>query len=182
MLIRTVQDLDLSIVPESLRKDYVYKECIRLATQSRSENQRYGAVIRVRSSFPHLGAGFNHRLPKGETCPFKTSFFLHAEADAIRDALTRWHFIHLAGATLYVAGFLPRERRPLIRKRNKLSMGSCPSCAKLYLQYGLEVAIPSSIGWVRRSGLEALQTAQVTEGYLKREGISKRDFRKSICR
>src|SRR5262245_66438821 len=96
----------------------MWLRCLELACNSRSENQRYGAVVVLDGKV--IGEGWNRLLGKGEPFPFKTTFFLHAERAAIGDALLRTGRKDLSGATIYVAGFLMPDARVLVRRLNAL--------------------------------------------------------------
>jgi hypothetical protein len=174
----SMTDLDLGFVPRGVLKDPLWQECMNLALRSGSENQRYGALV-VRGG-KIVGWGWNRLLKKGEPFPFKTTFFLHAERAAIGNAMLALESQDLGQAVVYVAGFLVRERHPLIRRSSRVNAGSCSQCAMLYVKHNLSVALMSEHGWVVLDGSEALQNALKNAQILKDRGISKREFRQEI--
>jgi hypothetical protein len=171
-------DLDLNFVPASAQKDALWQECMQIALKSGSENQRYGSLVKLGGKT--IGQGCNRLLKKGEPFPFKTTFFLHAERAAIGKAMQTVNSLDIGGAVVYVAGFLVRERHPLIRRTDKINAGSCVQCAKLYLKHNLSVALMTEDGWVKLDAEVALQNALNNAQILKERGISKRDFRREI--
>jgi hypothetical protein len=175
----SISDLDLGFVPEIARNDLLWQQCMNLALKSGSENQRYGAL--VVSGGKIIGEGWNRLLKKGEPFPFKTTFFLHAERAAIGKAMLSLDRQDLGLAVIYVAGFLVRERHPLIRRSSNVNAGTCCQCAKLYVKHNLSVALMSENGWIELSGTDALQNALKNAQTLKDRGISKREFRQEIC-
>ena len=128
-----------------------------------------------------IGEGWNRLLGRNEPFPFKTTFFLHAERSAIGSALEKIDAKSLEGATVYVAGFLPRERRPLVRKMSMIHTGACAQCARLYMRFGLKVAYMAADGWMRKDARTALADAQNNEQAIRKAGISKKEFRKAMC-
>lgn len=175
------EDLDLSLVPKALLSDVKWRWCISLALKSRSEDQRYGAVVYEPFTLSVYGRGYNRRLGKGEPCPFRTSFFLHAEADALRAALLHGMERLSRPCNIAVAGFMVKTRRPFIRRRTKLHEGSCAKCARLYVQYGLTPTLITEDGWVELSATTVLENAERTLARLRREGTSLREHRARIA-
>ena len=175
----TIQDLNLSFVPQVTSQDPLWQRCINLALRSGSENQRYGALV-VRNG-KIIGQGWNRLLKKGEPFPFKTTFFLHAERAAIGDAMFAQTPDTICGAVVYVAGFLVKERHPLVRRAAMINMGTCVQCARLYANHNLSVAFMSETGWIHLSGPKALQNAEMNAHILKERGITRRQFRQEIC-
>lgn len=174
----SMSDLDLSFVPEIALQDSLWKECMQLALKSGGKEQRYGAL--VVSGGKIVGRGWNRLLKKGEPFPFKTTFFLHAERAAIGNAMITLKTEDLSSAVVYVAGFLVRERHPLIRRASKIDAGTCSQCARLYVKHGLSVALMSEHGWVKLSGEKSLQNSLNNAQILKARSISKREFRQEI--
>jgi len=173
-------DLDLSFVPSVVRCDSLWQRCISLALQSRSEDQRYGAVV-LDCNSQMLGSGHNRRLGRGEPCPFRTSFFLHAETDALRHTLLTHREEVIHGARLAVAGFMVRTRRPFIRRQATLHEGSCVRCARLNVRYGVSPLIITEEGWKELPNTTALENAERTLAYLRTSGTSLREHRMRIA-
>lgn len=169
----------MSFVPPVVFRDLRWHQCIRMALQSKSKDQRYGAVL-VLPTGANGGRGRNRRLGRDEPCPFKTSFFLHAEADAIRSALITLGREKVRGSTVYIAGFLPPERRPLIRRLHMIDRGSCLSCATLYVRYDLSVAVMTEYGWEVLPPERALWNAKCNKTRDSRNGMTRREFRRFI--
>lgn len=174
-----IDDLELGIAPDCVREDLLWQRCLSLAFKSRSEDQRYGALVVVNGQV--VGEGWNRLLKKGEPFPFKTTFFLHAERAAIGDAMRFLGTEEISGATVHVAGFLVRERRPLIRRSSMIDKGTCTQCARLYVRHGLSVALMSQDGWVELKGEKALLNALENASILRARGIGRRQFRTEIC-
>jgi hypothetical protein len=173
-------DLDYSFVPQGIRNDDRFQLCLRLALQSGGKNQRYGALV-VRDDTILGSGGCNRLLKKGEPFPFKTTFFLHAERAAIGSAIMECGTQCISGATVYVGGLFVDSKRPQIRRANMTDKGSCVQCARLYVRFGLSVAFMSEDGWVKLSGQESLTNALRNSASIKAAGISKAQFRRSIC-
>lgn len=174
--ILTLAELDLTAVPDYVFKDAYWQKCIELALRSRSENQRFGSL--VVSGERIIGEGWNRLLGKGEPFPFKTSFFLHAEKDAIGNAILNVGEENIINAAVYVAGFFVKERKPIIFRR---PTNTCTSCTKLYLRFGLEAAYLTLNGWITRSGKQAYQFALENQRIRKEKGLSIRQLRKELA-
>jgi hypothetical protein len=155
------------------------------AVQGRGKEQRYGALCVSGNSV--LGGGRSRLLGKGEPFPFKTTFFLHAERSAVGAALVNGQLsdttggADLQGAIVYVAGFLVKERRPLIRRAGFENMCTCVQCAKLCCRFGLSVAIMSEHGWVLSTGEENLKHASANMAMLRQRKVGTTEFRSIIC-
>jgi tRNA(Arg) A34 adenosine deaminase TadA len=100
-----IADLNLGIIPQAVRDDALWLRCMALACRSRSEKQRYGAIVILNGQV--VGEGWNRLLQKGEPFPFRTTFFLHAERAAIGQAIQHLGSLEsIHGASVLVAGLL----------------------------------------------------------------------------
>jgi hypothetical protein len=180
-----LNDLNLSIVPKAILQDPIWRQCLDWAVQGRGKEQRYGALCIKGNKI--LGGGRSRLLGRDEPFPFKTTFFLHAERSAVGSALLNLESkrtkdsANLAGATIYVGGFLVKERRPLIRRAGFETMCTCVQCAKLCCRFGLSVAIMTEHGWVLSSGEENLHYASENLAMIRRRKVSTTEFRSIIC-
>ena len=180
-----VKDLDLTIVPAHALTDPIWQKCMDWAVQGRGKEQRYGALCIGNERI--LGGGRSRLLGKKEPFPLKTTFFLHAERSAVGSALLNLGITRttgsdiLQGATIYVAGFLVKERRPLIRRAGFETMCTCVQCPKLCCQFGLNVAIMTEHGWVQFTGPENLANATANLSMIRQKNLSTTDFRRLIC-
>ncbi|MBX4190398.1 hypothetical protein KW791_03845 [Candidatus Parcubacteria bacterium] len=168
-------DLDLSFVPAVVAQDPHWIKCIELALRSKSEDQRYGSLIILNNHI--IGEGWNRLLKKSEPFPFPTSFFLHAEIAAIGEAIGRNSEKGIAGATVYVAGFFVKSRRPLILKH---ITNTCVNCTKKYPRFKLNAAFISRFGWVQFSGEKAYQNALDNQKLRKEQKLSAGQLRMNI--
>ncbi len=107
-----------------------------LAGRSRDPSSQFGAVI-VGAGNRVLGCGFNGPPPQindaavpWDERPAKYGFIIHAEENAILDALGRNPAERLAGSTLYVTGF------------------PCPGCVLRAIRAGVELVAYDRAGRV----------------------------------
>jgi hypothetical protein len=181
----SLKDLNLGIVPALALKDPIWQKCMGWAVQGRGKEQRYGALCVKGSKI--LGGGRSRLLGRSEPFPFKTTFFLHAERSAVGAALLNQQSLgttgstDLAGSIIYVAGFLVKEKRPLIRRAGFENMCTCVQCAKLCCRFGLSVAIMTEHGWVLATGEENLHHASANLAMIRRRKVSTTEFRTIIC-
>jgi hypothetical protein len=180
-----LEDLDLSIVPAFILRDRIWQECMRWATQGRGKEQRYGALcIRGREI---LGGGRSRLLGRNEPFPYKTSYFLHAESAALGAALLNLqsqastNSVDVSGATIYWAGFLVKDRIPLIRRAGFENMCSCVRCPALLTRFGVNLAIMTEHGWNLFTGEENLFYAKKNAKLIRERNLSTTEFRRIIC-
>jgi hypothetical protein len=181
----SLNDLNLGIVPAAALKDPIWQKCMDWAVLGHGKEQCYGALCMKGNKI--LGGGRSRLLGRSEPFPFKTTFFLHAERSAVGAALLNLQSHHttssadLSGSIIYVAGFLVKERRPLIRRAGFENMCTCVQCAKLCCRFGLSVAIMTEYGWVISTGEENLSHASVNLAMIRRRKVSTTEFRSIIC-
>lgn len=107
-----------------------------LAARSKDPSSQFGAVI-VGPGNRVLGVGFNGPPPQlvddavpWEERPAKYAFIVHAEENAILDALDKNAAERLVGSTLYVTGF------------------PCPGCVLRAIRAGVELVVWDRAGRV----------------------------------
>lgn len=107
-----------------------------LAARSKDPSSQFGAVI-VGDGNRVLGCGFNGPPPQiadagvpWDERPAKYGFIVHAEENAILDALDKNPSERLAGSTLYVTGF------------------PCPGCVLRSIRAGVELVVWDRAGRV----------------------------------
>ena len=170
-------NLNLSGIPDDIIKDKLWLRCMEWALQSRSKDQRYGALVILNGEI--IGEGRNRRRGEKEKFPFKSSYFIHAEQSAVADAIKNRGEEGIDGATVYVAGILVPDKRPLVRKDSRRG-SSCRVCTPLYPKYNLSIAFISALGWITYSGVDAFQNALDNGKHMKDKNMKIRDFRKSV--
>lgn len=168
-------DFDLSIVPDVIRSDSYWQRCMELALCGSSKDQRFGSL--VVSDGQIIGEGRNRLLGRDEKLPFRSSFFLHAEKDAIADAIRKRGEDGVYGSTIYVAGFFVLERRPIIFSSPN---NTCVTCTQLYVRFGFNAAFAAKSGWVFYSGEEAYKKAVKNSRIRRGKGLTTRQFRKEL--
>jgi hypothetical protein len=138
-------------VPPPIFEDKIYLECLRLAEQSKSDEERYGSELRKGDRT--IGRGYNRAISHPS---FKLKRIIHqgyhnhAEGEAINDGLERKHKIE--GATIFVAGYFPKDNG-LLFLHNEFT---CRICVTLMKKYGIEALfVPTPEGWLFRSMEEA---------------------------
>lgn len=146
-----------TLAPEILI-DEKYLECIRLATNSKSEQERYGSLAIKDGKI--IGKGYNKRVDPKENDPRikNMGYANHAEFNAISDAIR--NDIDISGADIYVAGLLlvNKEWRLFLKEEPAFT---CVKCAKNFIKYGIaSVVVPTPTGWQTLSTHQAYIISQ----------------------
>lgn len=121
----------------------IKEQALRLARQSKSKRMGFGAVLIVKGRKFY---GRNRQLKRNEKPPFPVCpWSIHAEQDAIYQALKKLRRQDLLGGLLYVAGIFTEDGKQYIPRRR---VSTCSRCYKLRQKYGLKIRIPTRRGWV----------------------------------
>lgn len=157
----------LTQLPEWYRSDPIVEACLRvIAGSSVRSREHYGAMlIDVRGEILALA----RNMPVFRKEPWKRQGYAnHAEAMAIFVAETLGY--DMRGSTIFVSGFLD-DGRPFVRARGEEVCFSCVKCSKVFLEYGVSVAVPIQTGWKILSPEEAVTTAMNFSEQVERRGL-----------
>ena len=138
-------------------EDELYLTCINESVKSKSDSERYGAVLVYNDNI--IGKGFNRRIIPEDT--IRMGYANHAEVNTINDALLNNTF--LEGSVIYVAGYFPKEGYLFLKEES--AVFTCKYCPKHLINYGIDtIYTPSLDGWKLISSEEALSQAQTYWG------------------
>ncbi len=131
--------------------DSFYRECIQLATNSKSKKMRFGSIVVKDGEI--IGRGWNRRPVGG---PISMGYANHAEAESINDVLNNGR--KTDGSQLLVAGYFAEDGSLYMPR--KLCY-TCRACPDYFEKYEIsEVLVPLVSGWGRLSVEEAGKSAR----------------------
>ncbi len=139
-----------------LMEDPVYEVCMRLILGGLDKRrQSFGAVVQDKEG-ELVSVGRSMRVYKSE--PWRRQGYAnHAEAMALFVANLLEYDV--TGVVVYVAGFLKGGN--LLVRSGIESNFTCKLCSGLFVEYGVDVVLPTVFGWERMSALESVRTSAV---------------------
>jgi hypothetical protein len=143
-----------------IRYDALYKECMQLATNSRSTIVRFGSVVVKDGKI--IGRGWNvfANQKKLGKLPIVMGYANHAEVSAMNDALNNGY--SLEGADVYVAGYFPNDNSLYIPRD---AYFTCTRCPTYFDRYKINsVSVPLYQRWSRLDVSEAKESAKTFMG------------------
>jgi tRNA(Arg) A34 adenosine deaminase TadA len=146
-ILRPVPEENLEIQSPKIFSDKIYLECLRLAIQSKAEDERYGSVLIKNGKI--FGRGYNRAISHPSfrlDRIIRQGYANHAEIEAMNSALSKKH--NIKGTSIYVAGYFPKENGLLFLHEEF----TCPKCAVIMQKYDIDTLfVPSAMGWVGRN-------------------------------
>lgn len=136
-----------------LKDDALYKECIRLATNSKGK-MRFGSVL-IKDG-KTIGKGWNRRTAgRSKELQISMGYANHAEVESMNNAVMEKYDIN--NSRIYVAGYF-HDGSLYIPKYPSFT---CTSCPRYFEKYGInEIFVPLYSGWERLFLNEAIETAK----------------------
>ncbi|MFZ2202469.1 MAG: hypothetical protein WAV56_03665 [Microgenomates group bacterium] len=151
----TEKKADLLELPEWYRFDPIVEACLRMIAGGEARGrEQYGAVL-MSPTGEIMALARNMLVYKGE--PWRRQGYAnHSEAMAIFAADVLGY--DPRGFTVFVSGLLA-DGRPFVHGPGEELRFTCTRCSKVFLEYGVAVAVPTQTGWVALSPEQAAKTA-----------------------
>lgn len=142
-------------LPEWYRFDPIVEACLRMVAGGPARGrEQYGAVL-MNLEGEVVALARNILVYKSE--PWRRQGYAnHAEAMAIFAAEMLGY--NPRDFTVFVSGLLA-DGRPFIHGKGEELRFTCTKCSRVFLEYGVWVAVPTRAGWVALSPEQAVETA-----------------------
>jgi len=132
--------------------DYLYRECIKLAMNSKGDMIRFGSLLLKEGKI--IGKGWNRRADK--RFPINMGYANHAEIMAMNDALIKG--FDIKDCEIYVGGYFPSDNTQYIPKKTYFT---CTKCPIYFAKYGIrKIFVHSDKGWKGLFLAHAVYTAR----------------------